>query len=859
MNSKSDSILEKALAAIRGEQIDPAAAEQAAARVLNRLRQEAEPAEVETLRDCADYRALMPALVAGRLSEARALLVEDHTHECPACRKALAAARSGKVLEFKPARPKPARTFWNAAWQWGVAAAGVAALTLGGIYAVNRFTGRPAGPAIVQAAEGALYGLAQEAATALAPGAAIEERRVVRTADGGGAVLRLPDASLIEMRERTELSLAHRRDGATIRLERGSIIVQAAKQRSGRLEVATDDCLVTVKGTIFAVSRGLKGSRVAVIEGTVKVDQGSASSLIHAGEQVATSPALAPVAVEEEISWSRNRENYYALLGELTKLRQKLEAAPGPGLRYSTKLLELAPEGTVVYAGIPNLGPTLVEARRLLEEQSRQSPVLRQWWAERMKSAGGEAQFDELFSRLRSFSEYLGPEIAVAVLPAAGQHMLPVVLAELTRPGFRAFLESEMAKLPAKPGEKPQIRFVDNPAQLAGLTGKGLAVMIRGEVVALSPEPAGLSRLGAGAFSKSAFGARIAEAYRGGVTRVVAADLESMLARAKAQQKQKSDDQALRVTGFDEARYLVAVRKETPGKSENRATLAFAGPRHGMAAWLAAPAPMRAVEYISPDATLAAAFLIKSPALLVDELFAMVAKDRPTFERELAAAEFLVGVNVRQDLIRPLGGELALALDGPVLPEPSWKLVVEVNDPARFQQGLERLLETVGQLAPKNAPRLEKAPAGGRTYYALRGLQQAPEVHYVYSGGYLLAAPSRALLDRALANRESGYSLPRSAKFTALLPRDPHPNFSGMVYHALGDVVGPLAQGLKGMKGLTPEQQKAVEGVAAGATPSLILLYAENDRLELAGTGSLLGFDWEKLLVGWPAPHVRKR
>jgi len=853
MSANPDSILEKAIAAIRGEQINPAAADEAAARVRNRLRQEAEVPVVETIRDCAGYQALIPELVAGQLSEARALLVEDHTHECPACRKALAAARSGKLLPFRPARPKPVRSTWTVAWQWGLAAAGVAALTLAGVWAVNRYAGGPAGPAIIQAADGAVYGLTAEAATALAPGVSVEEHKIVRTADGAGAVLRLPDGSLVEMRERTEVSLLHRRDGSAIRLERGSIIVEAAKQGRRRLQVSTDDCLVTVKGTIFAVSRGLKGSRVAVIQGEVKVDQSGTSSVLRAGERVSTSAALISVAVQEEISWSRKRDEYLILLRELAVVRQKLEAAPGPGLRYSSKLLDLCPEGTVAYAGLPNLGPTMVQARRLIEDQARQSVVLREWWAEKMRSAGGEAQFDQLFVRLQSFSEYLGPEIAVAMAPTVGKDMAPVVLAELSKPGFRSFLEAEIAKALAKPGEHPPIRIVENPAQLAGITGKNLVVLLRGDLAAISPEPALLARLGPGPFAKSAFYARIADAYKGGVTWVVAADLQTVMASAQARQKQpQSPEQFLRFSGFDEARYAIGVRKETAGKAENRATLAFAGPRHGLVSWLAPPAPMRAVEFVSPDASFAAAFLIKRPSLLVDELVGMMAKDRPNLEREMAAVETLVGVNLRQDLIQPLGSEITLALDGPVLPTPSWKLVVEVNEPARFQQALEKLLATIGQYAAKDAPRLEATQAGGRTYYALRGLKQAPEAHYVFTGGYLLAASSRALLDRSIQNRESGYSLARSAKFTALLPRDARPNFSGMVYHALGDLMAPLARGVKGVKALTPEQEKTLESVAAGATPSLILVYGENDRIELAGTGSLMGFEWEKILAPFP-------
>src|SRR5208283_2348234 len=152
---------------------------------------------------------------------------------------------------------------------------------------------------------------------------------------GSGAVIRLRDGSLVEMRERTELALSEQRRGVTIRLAAGNVIVQAAKQHARHLYVDAGDCMVSVTGTVFSVNHGIKGSRVAVVEGEVKVTQGDNVSVLHPGDQVATSASLTPVPVEQEIAWSRNVDQYTALLQDFGKLRTKLEAIPGPGLRYS--------------------------------------------------------------------------------------------------------------------------------------------------------------------------------------------------------------------------------------------------------------------------------------------------------------------------------------------------------------------------------------------------------------------------------------------------------------------------------------------------------------------------------------------
>jgi ferric-dicitrate binding protein FerR (iron transport regulator) len=76
----------------------------------------------------------------------------------------------------------------------------------------------------------------------------------IRTAKDSDAMLKLKDGSMVELRERSGFSTTQTASDLTIRLERGSVIVQAAKRRSGHLYVATVDCRVAVTGTVFSVT-----------------------------------------------------------------------------------------------------------------------------------------------------------------------------------------------------------------------------------------------------------------------------------------------------------------------------------------------------------------------------------------------------------------------------------------------------------------------------------------------------------------------------------------------------------------------------------------------------------------------------
>ena len=61
------------------------------------------------------------------------------------------------------------------------------------------------------------------------------------------------------------------------------------------------------------------GSRVAVIEGEVRVREGATDTELHPGEQVSTSPKLEARPVTQQIAWSRQADAHRAILAAFAK------------------------------------------------------------------------------------------------------------------------------------------------------------------------------------------------------------------------------------------------------------------------------------------------------------------------------------------------------------------------------------------------------------------------------------------------------------------------------------------------------------------------------------------------------------
>jgi hypothetical protein len=892
-----ETILDETLHNMSNEPLETRAIDDAASRVWARIAADHNPASVmtpaaERIDCCADFQTLIPSYLRRDLSPARTMLLEDHTQECIPCRKALKEARTGRVAATRAAM-KPARASQTnfTAWRWAMAASVVVAVVVGGLFYSNRMPSGGALAATVESTTGALYKVTDAGTLAMAVGEEIGKGVHVRTAKDSGAVVRLNDGSLVEMRERSEFSVSENGQGLTLHLDRGDVIVEAAKQGAKHLYVATPDSLVSVKGTIFAVGSGTKGSRVSVVEGEVHVNHSGADKVLKPGDQTVTGASLVPVSVAADVAWSRNAARYAKMATELAALRRDIaQQVPHPGVRYSTRFLDLAPEGTVLYAALPNLATTLGESHRIMQERIAQNPALSQWMKEQETSSAHGPGLNQTMARVREFGEYLGDEIVVtAGTNAQGNPDAFLVLGELKNAqGFRPFVEKQINDLKNVDKGAPNVRIIDDPNAVAAPAATAqtttaatsekktvakkiagnrvnkdeLYIWIHNDFFAASPKieslrglQATMSAPGTNRFIGTPFYARIADVYKEGAGLIVAADLEKVIAQATSNAAKQPDGQKqlelFKQAGLFNLKHFVVEQKEVKAKTQSRAVLTFNEPRRGIASWLAAPGPMGALKFISPDAHVATAFVVKEPTLLVDDLLGFMETASPDLRKRLRELETQNGLDIKRDFAAPLGGEYAFAIDGPVLPTPSWKMIVEVYDQKHLQQTFESVVGKLNAWAAQHGQKgLTLEQAGN--IYTLRSADFGLEVHYTFAEGYLIAAPTSALLTRALQYRESGVSLMTSPKFIAALPEDGNTNFSAVFYHNLAALLQPLAGAVgERAKSLGEEQQKAIAAFAANSQPTLAYAYAQGDRITLAANteggpfglspGSLLG------------------
>jgi ferric-dicitrate binding protein FerR (iron transport regulator)/pimeloyl-ACP methyl ester carboxylesterase len=769
---------------------------------------------------CAEFRQDFRAYLGNELGGSRRMLVEDHLSRCPACRARIAEMKGERPIVAMPRRS-------SSRWvQWGALAAAAAllfaVLSLGrdAIDAVMA----PGGPrATVVSADGGLYRLASLSAEArsakaegpLEAGAAIGERESVRTGPGARAVLRLADGSLVDVNERTELFVTAAWSGQAIHLQRGDVIVKAAKQRRGRLRVLTRDSIASVKGTVFAVSAGMGGSVVSVVEGSVAVDQPGRNVVLSPGQQAASIPALAS-SVAEAVSWSPEAEYYVELLGSLAKIERELANFPTE-LRTNSALLSYLPAGAVVYGTVPNPGVTIGRALALAEDQSAKNAAFSTWW----NSESGRLLI-QMADRLQAVNSLLGDEIVFCASLPGGGEPVPMVMARV-QPGKRASLMTAVQGLVAEAGDSPASYSVSDDLMVVSSTPSHLAWT--------------LAHLGQGAGSP--FAAAIAERYRRGVGWLIAIDAPPLVTIAS-----EDDAPPIELAGMMGMKYLFLEQRAPAGAEENEVTFAFQGARTGMGSWLADAGSGGAAEYLPADALVAGYVSTREPMQLFEEFTAQITRSEPDFEQNLATMDEKLGAGFIQNLTAALGTEAALAVTGLSVSGPTWVMAGLVNNPTVIDSSLQKLAEAFNaELGPDEQGKrivFGQEDAGGRTWNTMKPGGLPLGIVWTYDRGYMVAASDRGVAERAIATRNGGSPLVWSPEFLGQLPSS-----AGLHPSAFGWLNAKGALGI--LSALAPSP--ALNELLAGRDPILVVFDGTPERIHAASRTRVTGLIMDVMLL----------
>ena len=517
---------------------------------------------------------------------------------------------------------------------------------------------------------------------------------------------------------------------------------------------------------------------------------------------------------------------YPGLLPEIGQLFVKLQHdVQFPPARRQSRLLPLLPESTILYAAFPNYGEASHQALMIFKHEVQQSSVLRDWWQHGDMATRGP-QVEDSLGKMYQFSQYLGDEIVVSGATEGGKDPHLLIFAEVRKPGLKDFLQQMSKEALGK--TKTSVRVME-VQELATAKEKrkseDLLILVRPDFVVGALDVDTLRRFngrldkGITEFASTAFGQRLTQAYEGGLTVVAAADLRQIVNQLPIE---KQNQNLFERTGFKDAKYLVWEHHTVDGQAISEIELSFNGPRRGIASWLAPPGPLGSMDFVSPQAIVAGAVLLKSPAVIFDDVNDLAAASNPNAFIALEQMEQRSKIDLKEDLLNHLSGEIAYEIDS-LAPNPTWKAMLRVSDSEHIKAVFDKLLAFTGLT-------VQQSEDDGTTYYTLQvPSQQKPfEISYAFVDSYLVLASSRDAVAEAARIHRTGESLGKSKSFSASLPPGRLADVSALLYE------DPVAMMAWNMRRVSPEMADLFSQSGTQKTPAVIAGYGEESALREA-------------------------
>jgi type II secretory pathway pseudopilin PulG len=538
------------------------------------------------------------------------------------------------------------------------------------------------------------------------------------------------------------------------------------------------------------------------------------------------------------IPFADDLKKYPGLLTELGHLAEALKNnIQLPPVRTESLLLPRLPMATTYYVAFPNYGETAHQTWETLRQELQTSAVLRDWWQHGELSSTGP-KLQDFLEKFYEVSQYLGDEVVVSgetgsgISEADASNRNFLIIAEVRKPGFKDFLRQMLKE--RRDESQFAVRVLD-PQELAqaqtksGSATQQIVVLVRPDFVIAAQ---GLEALRSfnrfldsrtKEFVSTPFGQRLTEPYHDGTSALIGVDLHTILSQIPpgTPQNQKILDR----TGFKDAKYAVWEYKHNAGGSGSQMELSFVAPRRGIASWLAAPAPLGSLDFVSPQASIVSSVHFKNLGEIFDDIKDISSSSNPNALANLTHMEQAMHISVRDDLLSLLPGEITVEAEGFSEPKPDWKIILRTGDADHLQQTLTKMLATMPIRAVESVE-------DGITYHSL-SIPSTPkpiEIVYTFAEDYLIVASTHETAAAAIRLHKSGESFAKSPKFTASLPAGDPADVSALLYE------DPASVTALNLRRLSPEWAEAFARISPPTTPIVYRAYGEETAIRGVST-----------------------
>jgi type II secretory pathway pseudopilin PulG len=287
-------------------------------------------------------------------------------------------------------------------------------------------------------------------------------------------------------------------------------------------------------------------------------------------------------------------------------------------------------------------------------------------------------------------------------------------------------------------------------------------------------------------------------------------------------------------SGFQDAKYFIWEHKSVANQATSQMELSFTGPRHGVAAWPAAPTPLGSLDFVSPNPVVSATLVLKNLGEIFDDMREISSASNPSAFAMVDQMQAAMNINFRNDVLSHLKGEITFELDNFVPPAPVWRAIFRLEDADRLQQTLNIIFASLHMGPPQ-------VGEDGVSYYSavIPSGQNPAQLVYAFVDGYMILGPTRESAAEGVRLHRSGGSLAKSPKFVASLPAGHSAEASALLYE------DPIAMAELQLRQISPNMASAISHIET--KPMVVSAYGEERAIRAASSGG--GADASAILV----------